>query len=319
MKVIYRYNPESCQYEPVFLSGKQLLKRSLLFLGIALGFAVGGFFIYVDQFAPLEEQFLQVRNAELKARWSALQHDLSDAQQELEVLIQKDDKDYRVILDMEPLSNDQREAGVGGTNRSFPEEVLQYNLISNTLTRLEKLKHKLEVEKSSFNDLTIVAKTKRVMWLSRPAIQPLSNSDVLILYTTYGMRRHPGGFWREHKGLDFKAPQGTPVYATGDGFVSDAYISSTYGNVVFIDHNFGYETRYAHLTQYIVKKGDPIKRGQIIGYVGNTGYSFGAHLHYEVLYRGDHLNPINFFQRDLSNQEYEKLIKMAGTENASMD
>jgi murein DD-endopeptidase MepM/ murein hydrolase activator NlpD len=123
----------------------------------------------------------------------------------------------------------------------------------------------------------------------------------------------------EHKGLDFSAAHGTPVYATGDGEVKLAYFSSTYGNVIYLDHGYNYETRYAHLSNYAVKPGDKVKRGQIIGYVGDTGTSVGPHLHYEVLYGGQHVNPINFFQRDLSNEEYQKLIDAGSKNSNSLD
>jgi murein DD-endopeptidase MepM/ murein hydrolase activator NlpD len=124
---------------------------------------------------------------------------------------------------------------------------------------------------------------------------------------------------KDHKGLDFSAPRGTPVYATGDGRISMAYFSGSYGNVVYVDHGFDFETRYAHLNRFIVHQGEFVKRGQVIGYVGNTGISASPHLHYEVLFKGVHTNPINFFQRDLNNTEYEKLIKITDQKNYPLD
>jgi murein DD-endopeptidase MepM/ murein hydrolase activator NlpD len=123
----------------------------------------------------------------------------------------------------------------------------------------------------------------------------------------------------DHKGLDFTAPRGTPVYATGDGTVEEARFSGSYGNVVYINHNYGFETRYAHMSKFTVKKGDMVKRGQVIGYVGNTGNSVSSHLHYEVLVGGKHVNPINFFQRDLSNEEYEKLVQLGSNKAQPLD
>jgi murein DD-endopeptidase MepM/ murein hydrolase activator NlpD len=168
--------------------------------------------------------------------------------------------------------------------------------------------------------LAKVVETKRAMWASRPAIQPIDNKDLMRLHTSFGLRFHPLlGYVRPHRGLDFTAANGTPVYATGDGRVSTSYYSNTFGNVVYLDHGFNFETRYAHLSKYIVEAGQFIKRGQIIGYVGNTGTSVSPHLHYEVLFKNEQINPINFFQRDLSNQEYEKLIRLASTEKSSLD
>ena len=158
------------------------------------------------------------------------------------------------------------------------------------------------------------------MWSSRPAIPPISNTQLNQLHMTYGMRLHPiFKVYKEHNGLDFSAPKGTPVYATGDGVVTRANTSSSYGRVIYLNHGHGYETRYAHLSKFAVRPGDRIKRGHIIGYVGSTGTSLSAHLHYEVLFNERHLNPINFFQRDLSNKEYERLIEIASTQNKALD
>ena len=157
------------------------------------------------------------------------------------------------------------------------------------------------------------------MWASRPAIQPINNKDLKQLHTIFGMRMHPIlGYVRPHNGLDFTAPHGSPVYATGDAVVMYTGFS-TYGNVIYLDHGFGFETRYAHLTRYVVEPGQVIKRGQIIGYVGNTGLSAAPHLHYEVHYKNVAINPINFFQRDLSNKEYEKLIELGSKSTTSLD
>ena len=180
--------------------------------------------------------------------------------------------------------------------------------------------NQLEVEEQSFDELSKVVEAKRTMWASRPAIQPIDNKDLIRLHTIFGMRKHPLlGYVRPHKGLDFTADNGTPVYATGDGRIATSYYSNSYGNVVYINHGFDFETRYAHLQKYIVEAGDYVKRGQIIGYVGNTGTSVSSHLHYEVLYKNEQINPINFFQRDLNNQEYERLIKIGSANNASLD
>jgi murein DD-endopeptidase MepM/ murein hydrolase activator NlpD len=158
------------------------------------------------------------------------------------------------------------------------------------------------------------------MWASRPAIQPVSNKALTHLHATFGERYHPLlGYVRDHKGLDFTAEIGTPVYATGDGQVKSRYFSGSFGNVIFINHDFGYETRYAHLSEFNSKVGQKVKRGDIIGFVGNTGLSRGPHLHYEVLYKGLQINPINFFQRDLSNKEYEKLVEEGSKGRESLD
>jgi murein DD-endopeptidase MepM/ murein hydrolase activator NlpD len=293
-------------------------------LGIFLSFSVlaatGLFFWYINRFAPIEEQYLMDENYTLRAEWKSLEERIANANHNLDELISQDDHNYRVILDLQPLSATERDAGSGGATPPYFEEVQEYDLIAATYRRLEKLKHQLDIEQQSYEELNKTADRKLAMWASRPAIQPIDNKDLTRLHTIFGMRFHPIlGYVRPHKGLDFTAPVGTPVYATGDGRVDNAYYSPTYGNVVYLNHGFDFETRYAHMTKYVVQPGEKVKRGQIIGYVGNTGTSVSAHLHYEVLFRNDHINPINFFQRDLSNQEYEKLIVQGEKEIISLD
>lgn len=291
-----------------------------IFFSLSLVAAIGLFFWYINRFSPIEEQYQMDENYTLRAEWGSLEERIANANHNLDELISQDDHNYRVILDLQPLSATERYAGSGGATPPYFEEIQEYDLIADTYRRFEKLKHQLDVEQQSYEELNKTADRKLAMWASRPAIQPIDNKDLTRLHTIFGMRFHPIlGHVRPHNGLDFTAPIGTPVYATGDGRVDNAYYSPTYGNVVYLNHGFDFETRYAHLTKYVVQPGEKVKRGQIIGYVGNTGTSVSAHLHYEVLFRNDHINPINFFQRDLSNQEYEKLIVQGEKEIISLD
>jgi murein DD-endopeptidase MepM/ murein hydrolase activator NlpD len=316
----FLYNPQTCQYEPVYLTGSKLMRQLGIFFSFSLVVAIGLFFWYINRFAPIEEQRLTVENYTLRAEWKTLEERIANANHNLDELISQDDHNYRVILDLQPLSSTERDAGTGGAVPPYLAEVEEYDLIVDTYRRFEKLKHQLDVEQQSYEELNKTADRKLAMWASRPAIQPIDNKDLTRLHTIFGMRFHPIlGYVRPHKGLDFTAPIGTPVYATGDGRVDNSYYSPTYGNVVYLNHGFDFETRYAHLTKYVVQPGEKVKRGQIIGYVGNTGTSVSAHLHYEVLFKNDHINPINFFQRDLSNQEYEKLIVQGEKEIISLD
>lgn len=319
-KRTFLYNPKTCQYEPVYASGRKALRHTGIFLTFSLLAALALFFWYINRFAPIEEQYLLDENYSLRAEWKSLEERIVEANHNLDELIALDDHNYRVILDLQPLSTEERYAGTGGSEPVYKNEVQQYALIADTYRRIEKLKHQLDVEQQSYEELNKAIDRKLKMWASRPAIQPIDNKDLTRLHTMFGLRMHPLlGYVRPHNGLDFTAPKGSPVYATGDGHVLNAYYSPSYGNVVYLDHGFDFETRYAHLTNFIVNAGDYVKRGQIIGYVGNTGTSVSAHLHYEVLYKGNHINPINFFQRDLSNQEYEKLIVQGEKESISLD
>lgn len=310
MATRFRYNETTCKYEPFYVQGKVLRKRVVLFLALSLTLAIGCY-IYLLKYIPsLDEIFLTEENQRLQIEWDILHDRIGDANSKLLTLIEKGDHNYRVILDSEPLDPSIREAGIGGSEKINISQLDEYPLVLKEYQVVEKLKHQLDVELQSYDEIAKLYEQKSIMWAARPAIQPVSNKTLTHLHATFGERLHPLlGYVRDHKGLDFTADIGTPVYATGDGVAKIAYFSGTFGNVIFVDHNFGYETRYAHLSKFNVKRGQKIKRGDIIGFVGNTGLSGGPHLHYEVLYKGLQINPINFFQRDLSNKEYEKLVE----------
>jgi murein DD-endopeptidase MepM/ murein hydrolase activator NlpD len=314
------YNPETCRYEPFYLRGRLLRHRIMTFLLLSMTIALAGYFWLNRYFETIDELLLEQKNQTLKVEWDILHNHVGKAQQELAEFIDKDDNNYRVILDSDPLPASIREAGIGGSERINYKIVKEFPVILNEYTSIEKLKHQLDVEIQSYKELDRLLDQKISMWASRPAIQPINNAQLHHLHLTFGLRMHPiFHVMQEHKGLDFTAAQGTPVYATGDGKISQAYFSASYGNVIFLDHGFDYETRYAHLHAFEARPGERVKRGQIIGYVGNTGNSVSDHLHYEVLFRGAHVNPINFFQRDLNNNEYEKLIEEAGKHLNSLD
>lgn len=316
-KTKYSYNSETCRYEPVVTSTKTFFKRSSVFVALAVGIALAALFFFNLKFPQWDEARLRADNEALKSEWQSLYHDLHEVSSELQKLEQNDDQNYRAILDLNPLSPEERKAGVGGREKAVP---VAYPLIQKAYEQTEKTLARLDIEIQSYDQLISELERKEKMWASRPAIQPIDNKDLTFLHTTYGMRFHPIlGYVRPHKGLDFTAPKGSPVYATGDGEVVNAEYSGTYGNVVYINHGFSFETRYAHLLRFIVRNGEKVKRGQIIGYVGNTGLSKSTHLHYEVLYNGIQINPINFFQRDLSNEEYERLIELGSESITSLD
>lgn len=320
MATRFRYNPTSCRYEPFYVKGKVLRNRLLLFMSLSFFLAFGSY-LYLLRYVPsLDEIFLTEENQTLKIEWDILHDQIQDANKKLLTLIEKGDHNYRVILGSEPLAASIREAGIGGSEKMNTAQLQEYPLVMKEYRLFEKLKHQLEVELQSYDEIAKMLEQKSLMWAARPAIQPISNKMLTQLHATFGERRHPVlGYVRDHKGLDFTADVGTPVYATGDGVVKSAYFSDSFGNVIFIDHKFGYETRYAHLSKFNVRRGERIRRGDIIGFVGNTGLSRGPHLHYEVLYNGLQINPINFFQRDLSNNEYEKLVEEGSKYRESLD
>lgn len=316
----YRYNPETLKYEPWYLRGRTLRLRMAFFTAVAFVMALIGYGAYVKAVGSFDEMVLKQRNEKLRISWQLLEDRMNRANQQLQQLAERDDNNYRVILDIDPLQANIRKAGVGGSEKFDRSPLQDFPHILRTYDSLLSLQHQVGIELQSFTELTKLTDDKLEAWASKPAIQPISNKQLDKLHMTYGARLHPI-FHRvmDHKGLDFAASTGTPVYSTGDGKVAMAYFSGSYGNVIYIDHGHDYETRYAHLSRFAIKPGAEVKRGQVIGYVGNTGNSKAPHLHYEVLYKGQHVNPINFFQRDLSNKEYEKLIEIGSQQDHPLD
>jgi murein DD-endopeptidase MepM/ murein hydrolase activator NlpD len=319
-RLLYKYDPHTCRYERFEIKGRLLWKRIGAFFSISVLIAVAGYFASVQYFQSIDELLLAEKNKKLKVDWSILQERMKGAQGELAELIEKDDNNYRVILDSNPLSPSIREAGTGGSEKFSFKSLQAFPYIIEDYKVMDKLRHKVDIEIQSYHELEKIMNSKLVEWAARPAIQPISNNDLERLHFTYGARLHPiFKVWKDHKGLDMTAAEGTPVYVTGDGEVSNVYYSDTYGKVIFVDHGDKFQTRYAHLSGFNVMVGEPVKRGQVIGYVGSTGTSVSAHLHYEILINGQHVNPINFFQRDLSNEEYQKLIELGSENGNSLD
>jgi len=315
-----KYDPKTGNYPSWNLKGIALQNRTSIFIVLSLLVATIFYMAFTRNFDSLNEQLLKKENIELKANFQILTDRIHKSFAELNKLIEKDDKNYRVILDVDPLSHEIREGGAGGREKFDLHEIKNVPSLLYDYTIIERLKTKLEIEVQSYRQLNQMLNERIQMWASRPAIQPISNKQLNQLHMSYGARMHPiFRVIKEHNGLDFAASKGTPVYATGDGKVTHAYFSGSYGNVIYIDHGHGYETRYAHLSRFAVGPGQKIKRGHTIGYVGNTGTSVSYHLHYEILFNERHVNPINFFQRDLSNKEYERLIEIGSRQNKALD
>lgn len=315
----FHYNSATCRYEPIDGSAANIISKKVIrvlafsfLIAVVLLIGYNKFYPSIDETAQLE------KNKKLKTEWQALNLQLEKTSQALTDLEKSDDQNFRVILGLEPLSAAQREAGTGG--REKLTDNIENSIVRSALNLSAKIKNRLTVEVHSLEELKNTFALRQKQWASRPAIQPINNKELTKLYLVFGKRMHPIlGIVRPHNGLDFVAPYRSSIYATGDGVVEYANRMSTYGKVVFINHGYGFKTHYAHMAQYIVSVGQHVKRGQIIGYVGNTGLSAGSHLHYEVLYNNKFVNPIGFFQRDLTNKEYEKLIEHGHDHDAALD
>lgn len=251
-----------------------------------------------------------------------MQKDLDQMNHMISALQERDDNIYRVIFEADPIPSTIRQAGVGGTDRyrALREERLEReDVVISTFERLDKLKKQMYIQTKSYDDIFQMAKNKSDMLASIPSIQPIPNKSLKRLASGYGMRMHPIlKYRRMHAGCDFSAPQGTTIFATGNGKITRARFSKTSGYMIKINHGYGYETKYLHLSKFAVKEGQRVKRGDIIGYVGNTGLSKAPHCHYEVWKDKKHVNPVNYFYNDVTDEEYDKLLELASRENESL-
>jgi murein DD-endopeptidase MepM/ murein hydrolase activator NlpD len=241
----------------------------------------------------------------------------------LENIEHRDDNIYRVVLGAEPIDKSIRNAGVGGTDRYADikeKNITQEDLILTMSEKVDLLRRKVYIESKSQDEVVKLAEKKEKLYAAIPAIQPISNKQLVALASGFGMRTHPVYKVKKmHTGIDFAASIGTPIYATADGTVAEVSVRfSGYGKMVEIDHGFGYRTRYAHMHEFAVRSGQNVKRGDLIGYVGNTGLSTAPHLHYEVLINKGQVDPVHYFYNDLSPAEYEKVLELASIENQSL-
>lgn len=308
----YIYDPETCSYKPVSKPLRAWVRESIKMTAAAwlLGtVALVGFRIW---YPSMEEIELSRRNHALLNKWSDLDSAVADVGRYLNEIEQEDDQHYRVILNMEKMPQEIRRGGSGGQIDPAYAALESNTATRNTLKSIKQLQNRLRMQEESFRQIDKQISKTEGMLESRPALQPLDSRHMTRFHPVYGMRLHPiFREWRFHHGLDLTAATGTPVYATGDGVVTNASVRGGYGNVIFLHHGYGFETRYAHLSRFKVTEGQKVKRGEVIGYVGNTGASTSAHLHYEVLYEGEWINPIHFMYRDLSQASFNEIVRSA--------
>jgi murein DD-endopeptidase MepM/ murein hydrolase activator NlpD len=321
-RIKYYYDTETCKYERIKVSKWDIFLNSLGIFTLSLVLAISILFIASTYFESPQVSLLKKENHELLIYYDGLQKDLSQMKGMVSSLQERDDNIYRVIFEADPIPSTIRQAGVGGTDRyrALREEKLEReDLVVGTYGKIDNLKKQMYIQTKSYDDILQMAKNKADMLASIPSIQPIPNKDLKRLASGYGQRMHPIlKVRRMHAGCDFSAPQGTPIYATGNGKIISARFYKTSGNMVKIDHGYGYITKYFHLSKFAVKEGKKVKRGDIIGYVGNTGLSKAPHCHYEVWKNQRHINPINYFYNDVSDEEYEKLLELASVENESL-
>jgi murein DD-endopeptidase MepM/ murein hydrolase activator NlpD len=322
-KIKYRFNTKSLTYEKASVTLKEWIWRILSYLAIGLVFATITIFLS-RQLLPSPSEKKQNREIEaLKLQYELLQKKMEQAEVVLKDLEDRDDNIYRTIFESEPLPKSIRYGGTGGSDKySAFEKYENSDLLVSTTERMDELIKRLYIQSKSFDDVVRMAKNKEKLIASIPAIMPINQKDLAHAVTSgFGWRTHPIYKTPEfHPGMDFTAETGTPIYATGDGIVEVAdNLAQGYGNHVVINHGFGYETLYGHMSRIKARVGQKVLRGELIGWVGSTGLSTAPHVHYEVIKNGEKVNPINFYYNDLSPQQYQMLVEISKKASQSFD
>jgi murein DD-endopeptidase MepM/ murein hydrolase activator NlpD len=323
-KVKYYYDSENLAYRKIKVRKRKKFGVVALFL---IASALFGFLCFIvllnTPYFETPKDRLQAREIDnLKLNFSILNKKMDQVNGVVEDIEDRDNNLYRVYFNTSAIPDSVRKSGFGGINRYKALEGYDNSqLVINTTKRVDVLSKELAIQSKSLDIILDLAKAKNKLLAAIPAIQPVRNENLKRLASGFGYRTDPFTKARKmHKGMDFSANIGTPIYATGDGIIAKAdNTASGYGNHIVIKHGYGYETLYGHLSKYKVRAGQHVKRGDIIGYVGSTGRSEGPHLHYEVHKDGNVVNPLNFYYGNISAIEYVAISKLANQENQSLD
>lgn len=322
-RIKYYYDTETCKYERVKTKKTDIILNLLGILALTGVMAVGLIILYYNFFDSPKEIALKNEIREWKYYYELKSKDFDVMNEAVDAMAYRDDNIYRIVLGAEPIDKNIRNAGIGGADRYA--DIRDKNLVDGDMIialneKVDKLKRKMSIEIKSQEEVENLARQKVKLLAAIPAIQPVSNKQLVAIASGFGIRIHPiYKVKKMHTGIDFAAPIGTPIYATADGKIEEVSVKfSGYGKMVVIDHGFGYKTRYAHMHDFAVRTGQNIKRGELIGYVGDTGISTAPHLHYEVMMNGVLINPVHYFFNDLTPAEYEKVVELSSIENQSL-
>lgn len=321
----YKFNPDTLSYERIGISFRERTTKILAYFSSSLALALIIVVVVLNSYETPKTRALKRENQRLLTQYELMQKDLEKIEKVLDELQQRDDNIYRVIFETDPIPSSVRKAGFGGANKySHLESLDNAELVVETARKLDIVAKQAYIQSKSYDEVMQMALKKEDMLACIPAIQPVTNKDLKRTASGWGYRIHPIYKVRKmHYGMDFTAPVGTPVYATGNGTVTDVSGSSRsrvgLGLSITIDHGYGYETVYGHLSAFNVKRGQKVKRGDVIGYVGNTGGSTAPHLHYEVHKNGQKVNPQYYYYKDLTPQEYDKMIAISSNIGQTLD
>ena len=320
-KVKYYYDADTLSYRKIDVKKSEYYKKTVFGVLAVLLIAFIGFIIFSQFLMSPNERAINRENENLQLNLDLFSKRIAESSAVLNQLQERDNNIYRMYFEANPIPNEQRKAGFGGVNRYKSLDGYDNSKMIKQLTKdIDILSKQLVIQSKSLDEIVILAKEKEKMLASIPAILPVKLVDLTRMASGYKWRMHPILKIRKfHKGMDFTAPTGTPIYASGNGKVIRSSRSATYGRVVYIDHGYGYTTIYAHMSKIKAKRGQNVKRGDLIGYVGNTGRSVSAHLHYEVRKNGKALNPINFYYGDLTPAQFAAMQKASEEEGQSYD
>ena len=321
-KVKYTYDSKNLTYRRIDRTWKQRLQEVTIFSVAAMAFGLV-FYLAADLwFESPKERKMKRELDNMVIQYELMDGKLEQLTDVLGDIEKRDDEIYRTIFEAGPIPAEVRTAGFGGANRYKNLEGFDNSeLLMDTRKKLDQVAKRAYVQTKSFDDVVEMARNKEEMLAAIPAIQPVANKDLKRMASGYGYRIHPIYKVRKmHWGTDFSAPTGTAIYATGDGKVTTYKRSrSGFGRHIVIDHGFGYQTLYAHMSKVEVNRGQRVKRGDIIGYIGSTGSSTAPHLHYEVIKDGRKVNPVNYFFNDLTPMQYEEMLNISSHSNQSFD
>jgi murein DD-endopeptidase MepM/ murein hydrolase activator NlpD len=321
-KVKYFYNTNTLRYEKLVTPLRVKLLRVFSFIAAV---AVAGFLfmqIAYRYFPSANEKKLMQENELVQEKFDLVQQEIQQMSKQLREIEKRDNEVYRSIFEASPIPDSARTKMMEKQREErLIASLTDKELNSSIINQIKNLSSRLFAQSKSFESVENMVKNKEALLAATPAIQPVSNKDLTRLASGFGYRIDPVyKTTKFHAGLDFAAPQGSPVYATADGVVSLAgNVGNGYGNHVVINHGFSYETLYGHMVRVKVRGGQKVRRGEVIGWVGSTGKSTGPHLHYEVHKNGVDINPIYYFYNDLTPEQFDRLLKIAATGNQSFD
>jgi len=321
-KVKYHFNTHTLKYDKVIVSWRKRFFRVMGWLATTIVFGALIMLISYNFFDSPKEKRLKRALEESGYQFELLKQRTDQVEMVLQDIQERDNTIYRVIFEAEPIPGTIREAGYGGVDRyNSLRNLYNSDVVVDMTKRVDRLGKQLYIQSKSYDELWDLVKNKTNMLASIPAIQPVANKDLKHMASGYGMRMHPiYKTVKMHEGMDFTAPVGTEIYATGNGTISKIEMNGRgYGHNVMINHGYAYETLYGHCSRIVVRQGQKVKRGDLIAYVGNSGSSTGPHLHYEVRKHGNPINPVNFYYNDLTPEEYERVLEISSMPGQSFD